>query len=628
MALVDIQNGAETQNSPNLTTTLPSNNPFRNRAASPASYHSLPSPQIATFSLPAQPPEKPVSRNPFLDQTPPTMPATRERMSPTKPAFSGSTAELFVCHSPVLPTIADNLTLHEKSGSDGPRRPMGPPPAPRLPRPENVPPGVQRPPGLPRHPSRSEEEQRRLRIGSNPRGPPQGSDVFADPPDPRRRLRRNSDSSLASKTLGSEEDRKRRERRHREREGRRNGKLKPHGTSSRSKKPNQRLDIIDSLDVTSIYGTGLFHHDGPFDACNPHRNRKGAKVAPMQAFAKDSINNTLGGSGPVNKDLDLVQFHGHGAEGFTDYSASGANHFVHDPEPYAGAAAPIRRGHGVRPGVDRTSSYNPTKLIEPVHGDESLGLGTSTFLEGAPAPRAAIERRESESEGISGSGNGGNSGGLGRKRSLAQKIRGISNGNRNHDSRPRVTSPDATYERTTSPTSPGEVQSGGGMPKIRETRPFFNDYDEAYERKGQQIKFAEEQNRIEGDPTNTGAAEGSRARAISSPKRNARGIPPGILERRVTHDGAGAGQHDGSGETDGGGKKEGFLSRVRSLKGGRRARPERRESGTRGKSGGGKRPPPSRDETISKAMSYVLRHGAEKEGLKLNEGGYVNCGDL
>ncbi|KAI4252750.1 MAG: hypothetical protein LQ352_004106, partial [Teloschistes flavicans] len=49
--------------------------------------------------------------------------------------------------------------------------------------------------------------------------------------------------------------------------------------------------------------------------------------------------------------------------------------------------------------------------------------------------------------------------------------------------------------------------------------------------------------------------------------------------------------------------------------------------GARGKSGG-KRPQPSREETISKAMSYVLRHGAEKEGLKLNEGGYVNCQDL
>lgn len=299
----------------------------------------------------------------------------------------------------------------------------------------------------------------------------------------------------------------------------------------------------------------------------------------MQAFAKDSINNTLGGSGPVNKDLDLIQFHGHGAEGFTDYSTSGANNFIPDPEPYAGAAAPIRRGHGVRPGVDRTTSYNPTKLIEPVHGDESLGLGTSTFLEGAPAPRAAIERRESESEGISSSATGGNSGGLGRKRSLAQKIRGISNANRNHDFRPRVTSPDATHERTTSPTSPGEVQSGGGMPKIRETRPFFSDYDEAYERKGQQIQIAEEQNRIEGDNTNAEAVEGSRARAISSPKWNGRGIPPGVLERRVTHDGAGAGagQQNGSGEMDGGGKKEGFLSRVRSLKGGRRARPEKRE---------------------------------------------------
>ncbi|KAL8689646.1 MAG: hypothetical protein Q9218_004732 [Villophora microphyllina] len=503
--------------------------------------------------------------------------STRERISPTKPAFSGNTAELFVCHPMLHLTTADNLTLTEKAGFNGPLRPLGPPPGSRPPRPENVPPSVQRPPGPPHRQSRSEEEQRRLRIGSKPRGPSQGSDIFADPPDPRRRLRRNSDSSIASKTLVSEEDRRRRERRHKEREARKDGKLRPPGTSSRSKKPNQRLDIIDSLDVTSIYGTGLFHHDGPFDACNPHRNRKGSKVAPMQAFAKDSINNTLGGSGPVNKDLDLIQFHGRAAEGFTDYSTSRANTFVPDPEPYAGASAPIRRGPGVRPGVDRTTSYNPTKLIEPVHGDESLGLGTSTFLEGAPAPRAAIERRESESEGVSGGAIGGNSGGLGRKRSLVQKIRGISNANRNHDFRPRVTSPDATYERTTSPTSPGEVQSGGGMHKIRETKPFFSDYDEAYERKGQQIQIAEEQNRIEGEPASSGVLESNRARAISSPKRNAAGLPPGILERRVTHDGAGAGQHIGNRDMDGGGKKEGFLSRVRSLKGGKRARPERRE---------------------------------------------------
>lgn len=275
----------------------------------------------------------------------------------------------------------------------------------------------------------------------------------------------------------------------------------------------------------------------------------------MQAFAKDSINNTLGGSGPVNKDLDLNQFHGRGAEGFTDYSTSGAATYVPDPEPYAGASAPIRRGAGVRPGVDRTTSYNPTDRVEPVHGDESLGLGTSTFLDGAPAARAAIERRESESEG------GGGVGGLGRKQSLVQKIRGISNANRNLD-RPagRVTTPDGMCERTTSPTSPGEMQSAGGMAKFGGTKPFFNDYDEAYEKKGQKIQIAEEQNRVEGSGN-------VRARAISSPKRRP---APGLLERRVTHDGAGGG-------TDSEGKKEGFLSRVRSLKGGKRARPERRE---------------------------------------------------
>lgn len=302
------------------------------------------------------------------------------------------------------------------------------------------------------------------------------------------------------------------------------------------------------------YPLPVFHHDGPFDACNPHRNRKGSKVAPMQAFAKDSINNTLGGSGPVHKDIDLNQFHGRGAEGFTDFSASGVNNYVSEPEPYAGASAPVRRGAGVRPGVDRTTSYNPTDRVEPVHGDESLGLGTSTFLEGAPAARAAIQRRESESEGTIGGG------GLGRKRSLAQKIRGISNANRNFD-RPagRVTSPDGMHERTASPTSPGEVQSAGGMRKIQETKPFFNDYDDAYEKKGQKIQIAEEQNRVEGG--------GLRARAISSPKR---GPPPGILERRVTHDGAGS-------SADSEAKKEGFLSRVKSLKGGKRARPERRE---------------------------------------------------
>jgi hypothetical protein len=118
----------------------------------------------------------------------------------------------------------------------------------------------------------------------------------------------------------------------------------------------------------------------------------------MQAFPKDSANNLIGGSGPVHKNIDFAQFHGRGAEGFTDYSTSGAAARPVEPvvyESYAGASAPIRAGPGIRPGIDRTSSFNPTARVEPVHGDESMGLGTSTFLEGAPASQTAIKRRES-----------------------------------------------------------------------------------------------------------------------------------------------------------------------------------------------------------------------------------------
>ncbi|MCJ1432192.1 hypothetical protein MMC27_001548 [Xylographa pallens] len=47
-----------------------------------------------------------------------------------------------------------------------------------------------------------------------------------------------------------------------------------------------------------------------------------------------------------------------------------------------------------------------------------------------------------------------------------------------------------------------------------------------------------------------------------------------------------------------------------------------------GSSGGGTRAPLSREVMISKKISYVLRHGAEKEGLKLDKNGYASCADL
>ena len=44
-----------------------------------------------------------------------------------------------------------------------------------------------------------------------------------------------------------------------------------------------------------------------------------------------------------------------------------------------------------------------------------------------------------------------------------------------------------------------------------------------------------------------------------------------------------------------------------------------------GHRGGGQKP---REEQISRALSKLLRHQAEKEGLKLGPGGYINVQEV
>lgn len=50
--------------------------------------------------------------------------------------------------------------------------------------------------------------------------------------------------------------------------------------------------------------------------------------------------------------------------------------------------------------------------------------------------------------------------------------------------------------------------------------------------------------------------------------------------------------------------------------------------GGRGRGKGRHSDQQSRETIISKAISFVLRHGAAKEGLKLDENGYANAADL
>lgn len=252
----------------------------------------------------------------------------------------------------------------------------------------------------------------------------------------------------------------------------------------------------------------------------------------MQAFPKDSLNNVLGGGGPLNKRPDHATFLGQAdEEAFKDYSKGGAGQNGYEPydQPNPKAAGSIQ------PEVQ-----SATTRVEPIHGEETLGLGTSTFLEGAPASRAALQRREIEQTSPT------EVGGLGRKKSLAQKIRGINGPRREYGPSGRITSPEGVY-------SP-EMRTPGGT-KVNESNPFFNEYSKGDDKK-ESITIVK--------PEKTG-----RARAPSSPPRRGFGER---LERRVTGDGADSSMPPSSAPKAGGG----FLSRVKSLKGGpRKARGER-----------------------------------------------------
>lgn len=259
----------------------------------------------------------------------------------------------------------------------------------------------------------------------------------------------------------------------------------------------------------------MFHHDGPFDACNPNRNRKGVRAAPMQAFPQDSTNMALGGAGPVNKNIDLDLFHGRATEGWNDYASTGT--------------APDTVGRSAE-GV----SFDPKSKLEPVHGPTSLGLGTSTFLDGAPASRNAMQRRASENE--QGAAPGG--GGLQRKKSLAQRIRGI-----NRAPSGRVVSPDSSY--------PGPAGLSGQPPRVPERKPSIQDYDEEWDKKGAKINSAEDSRPV---------PEAGRARSSSSPKQS-------TFSNERSNSG-----FDESKPNNGSG---GLLNRMKSL---RKPRPERRVS--------------------------------------------------
>lgn len=263
----------------------------------------------------------------------------------------------------------------------------------------------------------------------------------------------------------------------------------------------------------------VFHHAGPYDAVIASRNKAASGRAPMAAFAKDSANMSIGGSGPLLARADHSTFMGNGTdEAFTDYATSIS---------------------GAPPTKKDLALFDPHRRASVIHGDETVGLGTSTFLEGTPAARAAVQKAELESA------QQNQDGGLQRKKSLAQRIRGINRPPRGEfGPSGRLTNPDAVYRDHSTSASMSSARN--------ETNPFFAEYEPS--------KDGEEQITV-------------RKMSQAGPGSPASPPLPGTLERRSTTD-ALSGPEQQPKKSGGG-----LLTRMKSLKGGPRSRPSDRDAG-------------------------------------------------
>lgn len=180
-------------------------------------------------------------------------------------------------------------------------------------------------------------------------------------------------------------------------------------SSSSKKKKGPPLDTIDKLDVTGFFGPGNFHHDGPFDACTPHRNKSNNQKAPVKAYAIDGPNNTISGTNLNKDDNDMYMGIGKGGEAFQDFSRN----------------------------------------------DATLGLGDSTFLDGTPVAENTAKQQMLHTQQ-----------GLSRKKSLAQRLRGGNGAGPQVSRESKFTSTSTTRAVTPPPQSSPSSYNGGDAPLL------------------------------------------------------------------------------------------------------------------------------------------------------------------
>ncbi|SCU81984.1 LANO_0B04764g1_1 [Lachancea nothofagi CBS 11611] len=257
------------------------------------------------------------------------------------------------------------------------------------------------------HPTAQEEKERlrrRYLEQTNVADPPPANDlppsydeVAGPKKDSARPREKSSSTSTSSRYKESSTSRSHRHR-HREpserstrRSSRETGSNQHHSSSHRksskdkkqssSSKPlAKNVDTIDKLDVTGLFG-GAFHHDGPFDACTPHRNRN-TKVAPVMAFPADGPNSSIAGAANSKSPMKEV----FGQESVDDDDAYLYRNKVFNKVNNSST----NTLDAIKPNARTVTQFDAKAKTELVHGPTTDGLGSTTFLDGAPATGAKI----------------------------------------------------------------------------------------------------------------------------------------------------------------------------------------------------------------------------------------------
>ncbi|KAM5536265.1 hypothetical protein V8D89_010164 [Ganoderma adspersum] len=157
------------------------------------------------------------------------------------------------------------------------------------------------------------------------------------------------------------------------------------GKSSRKKKGSSHADVIDRLDFSGV--GPMFHHDGPFDACAPSRNRHRTK-APMLAWSagheadQQALNTAqpiqpksaevfIPYEAPKKKHDAIAEAWGiHEPEPFEDFSAGGGATSQHNGEHARGGSGTTRR---TRDGRDARDVYR--EYLEENHPSPARRAG-------------------------------------------------------------------------------------------------------------------------------------------------------------------------------------------------------------------------------------------------------------